>query len=147
MIRTTCLGFALALMASVATAQEAAMPADLTAWAGAWRASDEQEITITVDKKALDIEGFATWGASDPGRVERGGVNVGEITARVPRSWIEEDRLAFFIGDDGAEQLGMNDDEYSCIVEMELRDDVLVVGDNNMCGGMNVTFSGEYVRE
>ncbi|QQR37967.1 hypothetical protein [Devosia rhizoryzae] len=131
-----------ALSASAVRAQPV-----LTDWAGTWSAGEEQEISIVANKKSLGIEGFATWGASDPERVERGGVNVGEFSVTVPRSWIEDNRLVFIAGDEGAEPVGMVADDYACLIEMMLDGEVLRVGDNMMCGGMNVTFSGEYRRE
>lgn len=134
----------LGLVLGVGAAQAQANLAD---WAGEWSASDEQEITIIANKKSLSIEGFATWGAGDPERVERGGVNMGEISAQVPRSWITDNRLLFLMGDQGAEQVGMVADDAGCLIEMMLEGDLLLVGDNMMCGGMNVTFSGEYRRK
>ena len=78
--------------------QSTASPA-LADWAGRWVRDDETSITIKVKGAALSLSGQATWGAHDPERVKRGGVNAGEIdTVATPRGSL----IAIGSGYDGA---------------------------------------------
>ena len=136
---------ALLLATGVAMAKEKVRP-DLSGWLGEWSASEEQFITITEVRQGLSLEGSATWGAGDPERVERGGVNVGEFSAVVPYGWIDGDTLWFAMGSERTLR-GDEAEEYDCTVRATLVGETIEVEDNMMCGGMNVTFSGVYGRE
>jgi len=115
-------------------------------WSGTWRAGREQSIAVRRAGAAWEIEGSATYGASDPERVRRGSVNIGSLSASLPRS----DRggpttIAFTEGSDGT--LGYDEGEpTACRVRMQLVGPWLVVTDNRRCGGFNVSFSGIYRR-
>ncbi len=123
------------------------LPAPITPdWTGKWRAGREQSIAIRRNGASWEIEGSATYGASDPERVRRGSVNIGTMSASLPRS----DRggpptLAFTEGPDGT--LPYEEGEpTACRVRMQLVGPWLVVSDNRQCGGFNVSFSGIYRR-
>jgi hypothetical protein len=131
-------------------AQLAAPPAvtsvDVSAaWAGEWRSGDEQTITIKPKGDGrIAIKGEATWGAHDPERVKRGGVNAGEIEAEVP---IAGGAASFAMDDDGNTKpfdLKLPDDRDVCRVKLWRLGPYLVAVDNVRCGGMNVTFAGIY---
>jgi hypothetical protein len=115
-------------------------------WRGTWRSGDEQEIDI---KKAaggaIAIEGNASYGGSDPERVARGAVNVGQISATLTPA---NGKAAFSAGDDGeAAPYDANPgDDSVCRVRLWRLGPYLVAADNVMCGGMNVTFTGVYSR-
>ena len=120
------------------------------AWFGAWSAGPEQDITIALSPDGfMMIEGFASWGASDPERVERGAVNIGEFAVRVPVEWIDRRRgkLDFAVSVDGSAVRPAVADDYDCVVTLFLTDHGLKAEDNGMCGGHNVTFAGDYTRE
>ncbi|KAF0122653.1 MAG: hypothetical protein FD152_3513, partial [Xanthobacteraceae bacterium] len=55
-------------------------------WSGRWRAGREQSIAIRRNGATWEIEGSATHGGSDPERVRRGSVNIGTLSATLPRS-------------------------------------------------------------
>jgi hypothetical protein len=98
------------------------------AWAGTWRTSFDQKIRIRKrDRGGLSLTGSATWGAGDASRVAQGLVNTGELAARATPSG---DHLEFASS--------------GCEGRMWRLGPYLVVGDNNRCGGTNVTFSGVY---
>jgi hypothetical protein len=118
----------------------------LAAWIGAWTTGPEQNITILRGTGGmLSIEGFASWGASDPDRVASGGVNVGEFYADVPAGWIEDTRLAFGVGADGTIRPDAAE-QFDCVVQLEIGYTQLLATDNGMCGGHNVRFDGTYHR-
>jgi len=88
--------------------------------------------------------GSAMWGSYDPERVRRGGVHVGELsgTGR-PRGQTlaigyDPDRSAFPPSQDQAPD--------ACAAKLDLYGRYLVVEDNRGCGGLNVSFTGTYVR-
>jgi hypothetical protein len=109
------------------------------AWTGNWQRV-EASIKITRAKDgALTAEGEATWGAGDKGRVARGAVNMGEFGGALRRTagiaLVAEDGIASFeAATDG------------CAVRMRLAGPYLLVEDNRMCGGLNVSFTGLYTR-
>ena len=110
-----------------------APPPTLASWRGAW-SRDEADIEIGPGARSgtLRLEGHAVWGSHDPDRVARGGVHVGEF-----------DETAAPIGD----RLGVGDGPPGqCHVLLRLIGPYLVIADNNLCGGMNVSFSGVYRR-
>jgi hypothetical protein len=131
-----------------AVADDGAAPVALSGWLGTWSRT-EAEITVKAGKSgaeksgALQIEGEATWGALDPARVKRGGVNTGEISADVTPAG---DRLSFAIVGEAALPVDKGD-EFTCRVWMQRLGTWLVVDDNNRCGGANVTFRGVYIRK
>lgn len=135
------------MVAGGMTAGFAADPAPAD-WIGEWSAGPEQSISITqADNGGLRLEGFATWGAYSPERVERGAINVGEFLVTVPADWIGADNaIRFAVGSDGAEPFDMAD-EYSCAVELFLRGAELEARENGNCGGFNVSFDGIYTRK
>ncbi|WP_395677220.1 hypothetical protein [Inquilinus sp.] len=115
-------------------------------WTGIWRSGDEQEIDIKAAAGgAISIEGNATFGGSDPERVARGAINVGQIGGTLTPV---NGKAAFSAGDDGeAAPYDANPgDESVCRVRLWRLGPYLVAADNLMCGGMNVTFTGVYGR-
>lgn len=114
----------------------------LEEWAGKWSRSAEAEITIaSAAGGKLKVAGQATFGALDAGRVKRGAVNMGELEGeRAPRG----NMLALGEGYDGTKPFG--DDRSECRARLRLFGRYLVVEDNGGCGGLNVSFTGIYVR-
>lgn len=111
-------------------------------WFGTWTRSAEGEIDImrSPDGK-LKILGSATFGAKDPRRVKVGAVNMGELDGEaLPKG----NMLALGPGYDGTKPFG--DDRSECRARLRLFGRYLVVEDNLACGGMNVSFTGIYVR-
>ena len=104
-------------------------PAD-AAWIGKWSSEGNPEVNIRPRGEGLEIGGEAYWPSPDPPIEERpGGPNVGYIQ--------------------GALRVSGNNAEYdddSCRIEFTLVGDLLVAGDNQTCGGMNVSFSSIYKR-
>jgi len=113
-------------------------------WIGQWRSGPEQTIVLEggAAQNSLKIKGDATWGASDPGRVARGAVNVGELEGEAP---LRGSALSFGMGENGTLPY-TEADESDCRVQMRRLGPYLLVKDNNMCGGHNVTFTGIYRR-
>ncbi|MBJ3785161.1 hypothetical protein [Devosia sediminis] len=139
---------AAALVFTDAAEGKSASRLDLSEWVGEWSASDEQMLTVSLpEKKTLLFEGYATYGANDPDRVASGGVNMGEFSVRVPSSWITDDNeIAFAVGSEG-EAIPVDEaEEYDCVIEMRLDWNInwIDVVDNRMCGGLNVSFTGQY---
>lgn len=112
-------------------------------WLGHWQSGAEQFITIEQAGNQLEISGEATWGMFDPERVARGGVNVGDFSATARP---KKGALSFTAGD-GGNTLPYASDSDSCSIRMWLAGEFLVALDNNLCGGMNVTFTGFYARK
>ena len=99
------------------------------AWLGEW-VFEENGIEFTDNKLAgfLNVTGNATWkGLGD-------NVHVGEIDGRYEPL-------------DGVINYSDGDDEYDCKITMRRIGNYLVVADNLKCGGLNVTFSGVYMRK
>lgn len=111
-------------------------------WIGQWSRSAEAEITISATSGGkLKVAGTATFGALDPSRVKRGAVNMGELEGeRAPKGHM----LALGEGYDGSKPFG--DDRGECRAKLRLFGRYLVVEDNGGCGGLNVSFTGIYVR-
>jgi hypothetical protein len=113
-------------------------------WDGRWRRDPEAEIVLKSGADEVTVSGNATWGGSDPERVKRGAVHVGELEGtgrprgRVLAIGYDPDRSAF-PPDGGAAEDG-------CAAKLELYGRYLIVGDNGRCGGVNVSFNGVYVR-
>lgn len=121
---------------------------DLSEWVGKWVASEEQQIFVTMpDKKGLRIDGMATYGVLDPERVERGAVNVGDFSIRIPSRWVSaNNQIDIAINADGEAVPVEEADEYDCVLSLRLDWNInwIDVTDNNMCGGLNVSFTGRY---
>ncbi|HEY0116443.1 MAG TPA: hypothetical protein VGB54_12055 [Allosphingosinicella sp.] len=103
----------------------------LSAWAGTW--SDEggnPTIRITARRGRLQGSGTAYW-PGPPGSTDwpAGGVHQGAFEGELVRRG-NRARHA----DDG------------CEIDFVLLGDMLLAGDNNSCGGMNVSFTGVYRR-
>jgi hypothetical protein len=100
------------------------------AWIGHWKRL-EADITIAKAKAGLQAEGDATFGALDPERVKRGGVNLGSFSGPLTLQ-------------DGQGKVVDDDAVSGCYLRMVRAGDFLFVRDNMQCGGFNVTFSGTY---
>lgn len=125
-----------------AEALETVAPRPVTAssYAGRWRRT-EGAIAIKPGRNgALQVDGEATWGAHDRGRVARGGVNTGEFggIGRIVGDTV-------LIADDSVKTFAAAQDT-ACAVQMRLVANYLLVQDNGACGGANVSFTGIYVR-
>ena len=109
-------------------------------WTGTWKRI-EAEIRI---KPALHgelvVDGTAVWGSNDPGRVRKGTVRNGEIAGKA-----KPDGDALFFADAPADSFD-NAPSTDCAIRMRRIGPYLLVEDNKACGGMNVSFSGIYVR-
>jgi hypothetical protein len=112
-----------------------------TEWNRPWQAGIEQFIDIQGGGDGLYIvSGDATWGMSDPQRVESGGINIGSFVATIkPKGG----RASFSVDYDG-NTLPYDPEADYCAVRMWLAGGFLAVLDNYRCGGMNVTFTGFY---
>jgi hypothetical protein len=119
-------------------------PAAAESWIGRWRGSPEQEIVIGkgAGQDRLKVKGDATYGALDPERVKRGAVNLGSLEGEAP---VQGTTLSFAMGENGTLAFDKGD-EYECKVRLRRLGPYLLVKDNTMCGGMNVTFTGIYRR-
>lgn len=117
-----------------------AAPVPLAQWHGAWRRIEAQIRIKPAAGGALNIEGTAALGSHDPDRVARGTVRIGEISAKTKPAGD-----TVFFSDEPAPSFEKVP-ENVCAVRMRRIAQYLVVEDNKSCGGMNVTFSGIYVR-
>jgi len=120
-------------MDPAALARTDAPPPKLEDWFGVWRSGAEQSVTLKRDGKRLKVTGEATWGASDPARVARGGVNTGELDNTITPHGAQADYA------DGTAA-------YDCQARLWRLGPYLVIADNNNCGGHNVSFTGIYRR-
>jgi hypothetical protein len=113
-------------------------------WAGNWQRDREAQIVITSRQDEVQLSGNALWGSYDPQRVRRGGIHVGELSGKgQPRGHTlalgyDPDRSDFPAAKDQAPE--------DCAAKLELYGRYLVVEDNRGCGGLNVSFTGTYVR-
>ena len=133
------------LPATSLAAQPAATAAGPGDWLGTWHGNAEQEIKIGLGKTkgTLAVSGDASFGALDPVRVKRGGVNMGQISGETtPR----DGRLAFAMVDNATKPYDKGG-QYDCRVRMRRLAAYLLVEDNHMCGGNNVSFTGSYRRK
>ncbi len=105
---------------------------DPAAWIGAWKRV-EADITIEQTKNGLKASGEATYGSLDRERVERGAVNLGSFSGPLALK-------------DGQGRIVDEDSVSGCNLKLARAGDFLFVRDNNVCGGMNVSFSGRYGR-
>ncbi len=106
----------------------------LKAWVGRWREGDDV-IRLTAKGAALTADGQAWWPSAHPSaRQFPGGPNTGDLSGTATPSG-----NAVTFADDAS-------DPQACRATLRLIGDVLVVADNQACGGMNVSFSGVYRR-
>jgi hypothetical protein len=119
-------------------------PAPARQWEGKWRRDREARIVITSQQDDVQVSGDAIWGSHDPQRVKRGAIHVGELNGKGrPRGQelaigYDPDQSAFPSAKDAAPE--------DCAAKLELYGRYLVVEDNRGCGGLNVSFTGIYVR-
>lgn len=114
-------------------------PVGEAGWLGTW-VRTEAEIRIRRGKQGLTVVGSATYGAMDKSRVERGAVNMGDFDGAARRSGdtaLVADKDIVSFDATPADR---------CAVQMRRAGPYLIVEDNRACGGMNVSFTGLYVR-
>jgi len=128
--------------AAVQIAPPEAQPA--RQWAGNWERDREAQIIIKSSGDEVQVSGSALWGSYDPQRVRRGSVHVGELEGKGrPRG----QTLAIGYDPDRSDfPPGKDEPPNSCAAKLELYGRYLVVEDNRGCGGLNVSFTGTYVR-
>jgi hypothetical protein len=127
-------------------ALQVASPAEIPAqqWEGKWRRDSEAEIVIKSRNDEVEISGEASFGNRNPERRKRGQINTGELNGTgKPRGQVlaigyDPERSAFPPSEDEAPDI--------CAAQLELLGRYLLVEDNLRCGGLNVTFTGVYVR-
>jgi hypothetical protein len=113
-------------------------------WAGKWQRDREAQIVIASHSDEVEVSGDALWGSYDRQRVRRGAVHVGELSGNGrPRGQTlaigyDPDKSGFPPGKDLPPE--------DCAAKLELYGRYLVVEDNLGCGGLNVSFTGIYVR-
>ncbi|MBS3928416.1 MAG: hypothetical protein KGZ65_08425 [Sphingomonadales bacterium] len=119
-------------------------PAAIGAWTGNWQRT-EADIQMKPGRRVgtVSVTGEATWGASDPDRVRRGGVHIGEIEGTFQPV---QSRGGFAMGETGSLPFDKGE-EFDCRVRFRLLLPYLLVEDNGNCGGANVSFLGTYVRQ
>lgn len=104
------------------------LTAGLSPWLGEWKYA-ENSISFTNNKLVgfLNVTGSAFWkGLGD-------NVHVGELDGRFEP---KNGRLDYSDGHD----------EYDCRATIRMIDGYLIVADNMNCGGVNVSFSGVYLK-
>jgi hypothetical protein len=126
------------------TETRAFLPRAARQWAGNWERDREAQIIIKSSGDEVEVSGSALWGSYDPERVKRGDVHVGGLEGKGrPRGQTlaigyDPDQSDFPPGKDAPPD--------SCAAKLELYGRYLVVEDNLGCGGLNVSFTGTYVR-
>lgn len=105
---------------------------DPTQWVGHWRRI-EAEVTIEAGKDGLQAQGEATFGALDPARVKRGAVNFGSFAGALKL-------------EAGKGKIIDSDAISGCNLKLARVGEALIIRDNGVCGGANVSFSGFYTR-
>lgn len=109
------------------------------------RPDGEANIEISLNTTdTLRIKGEATFGAYDPVRVKRGGVNIGELMAE--QAAVRGNAVALGEGYTNP-ATPPSTDGYECQARLRLYGRYLVVEDNLQCGGANVSFVGFYIRD
>lgn len=99
-------------------------------WLGRWSDGGNPAIEITSRRNRLDISGVSYWPGPDRQR-------------DWPSGWPHSGSI------DGNLNVSRNRAHYwdgSCRVDFILLNDIIVAFDNDRCGGMNVHFSGIYVK-
>jgi hypothetical protein len=119
-------------------------PAPLRQWEGKWQRDRDAQIVIKSSQDELEVSGNAIWGSRDPQRVKRGAVHIGELSGKgKPRG----QTLALGWDPDRSTFLRLKDEPPDdCAAKLDLYGRYLVVEDNRGCGGINVSFTGIYVR-
>lgn len=102
----------------------------LSAWTGTWSSAGNPEVTIREADGALHVSGQAFWPGPKATRAYPS-PHVGEIDGALA---VQGNRAAYA-------------DEDLCEIAFTLLGDRLVAGDNNQCGGANVSFSAVYTRK
>ncbi|WP_298358556.1 hypothetical protein [Rhodoblastus sp.] len=113
-----------------ATLEPAPLANDPAAWVGGWKRV-EADIAIEQAKDGLRASGEATYGALDPERVKRGAINSGSFSGPLALK-------------NGQGRIVDDDSVSGCNLKLVRSGDFLFVRDNDVCGGMNVSFSGLY---
>lgn len=115
--------------ASVQPWPSAAQPTP-QAWNGNWHDGDNAlQLTANGDG-SVTVNGDAYWPSANPDPEQvPGGPHTGSVTAR---------------GYPGGNRVEVSENE--CKVRLQLLGDLLVVADNQDCGGANVSFNGVYRR-
>jgi hypothetical protein len=119
-------------------------PTSAQKWEGKWLRDSEAEIVISSHEDEVEVSGTATWGGNDPQRVKVGGVHAGELEGSgKPRGQVlaigyDPEQTDFLPSEDAAPDI--------CATRLELHGPYLTVEDNGGCGGVNVSFTGLYVR-
>ena len=111
-------------------------PKNLSAqdWDGEWRRDSEAEVILRSHGNELEISGAATW-------IGEATANEGQLTGNAePRNG------SLAIGYDPDKPGSSPLDGPGCAARLQLFGRYLVVDDNDKCGGLNVSFSGIYVR-
>jgi hypothetical protein len=117
-------------------------PAPAQQWEGKGRRGGDAEILLKSHGDAVEVSGQASWGGSDPKRVKRGAINTGELAGEgKPR----DQTLAIGYDPDGS-GFPPAEDAADCAARLRLYGRYLAVEDNGACGGLNVRFTGVYVR-
>ena len=121
-------------------------------WLGSWQSWDASiRIAQTRGVGMFRVEGDATWGGHDPGRVAIGAVNLGDFGLDLR---LNARHAAFTVGE-GAIGAGPYSnialpyddlDDYRCKIDLQLLGPYLIADDNHQCGGVNVSFGGVYRR-
>jgi hypothetical protein len=105
-------------------------------WSGTWKRDTTAVITIGSSSGGpLALSGHATVGPAP---------NVGKIAGRIDGS---RRQAAFAISDTQQEIEFDMAGQFDCAVRLAQLGPYLVVKDNLRCGGLNVTFTGIYVRQ
>ncbi|MFZ6731576.1 hypothetical protein ACO0LG_06620 [Undibacterium sp. Ji42W] len=94
-------------------------------WLGNWAYYKYAELNIKKKGKLLGYEGNAVW--DDGGGNNHVGSISGTMTPQANKAFLKEGTA-----------------ENACKLELSLLGSYLVVKDNNVCGGLNVSFSGVY---
>ena len=127
-------------------ALQVASPAQIPAqqWEGKWRRDSQAEIVTKSRDGAVEVSGTATWRGGDTQHGKPGPINTGELNGtgkpggHVLAIGYDPERSAFPPSEQEAPDI--------CAAKLELYGRYLLVEDNQRCGGVNVTFTGFYVR-
>jgi hypothetical protein len=118
-------------------------PAPAQQWDGKWQRDKETEIVLKSHGDEVKVSGTTTWGGSDPKRVKMGSVHEGQLDdegkarGQVLAIGYDPDRSGFPPPEGAAP---------GCAAQLKLFGRYLMVEDNARCGGVNVSFTGLYVR-
>jgi hypothetical protein len=114
---------------------------------GTWL-REEAEIKIDLkpgQRGAMAFEGEATYGAKDPERVKLGAVNTGSFEFdHTPMTNVVSVGLSMGAGGETVTVARKEAKEDDCQIAMIALGPYLIVEDNRMCGGLNVSFTGVY---